>query len=109
MQATPAKLHAGGTQPQGPAASRAGPDALLTKSLKGALENYLAGRKLVRVQIRHVDGSRTEGFLKIEGGKGERLLVDFKATTTPQGRLSFLEVGGKKISLDDGATTKQVR
>jgi hypothetical protein len=67
--------------------------------MKAALANYLKGRRLAQVQIRNVEGSKVEGFLGILGGEAERLLVDFKATSTPQGGLSSLEVGGKKISL----------
>jgi hypothetical protein len=100
----------GGMQQHGPGAASQDRAAVFAKGIKGALENYLKGRRLVRVQIRHVEGSKTEGFLKIEGGKAERLLVDFKATSTPQGGLSSLEVGGKKISLAVvGAPTKRAR
>lgn len=63
------------------------------------LDDYLNGRRLVKVKIRLIEGSKVDGFLKIDGGKGERLLVDFKATATPQGRLSSLQVGGRRISL----------
>jgi hypothetical protein len=73
------------------------------------LESFPNGRRLVRVQIRQVEGSRTEGFLKIEGVEGERFLVDFRATSTPQGRLSSLEVGGKKISVVVGTNTRGAR
>ena len=70
----------------------------LAKDIKRALESYLEGKELVRVQIRHVEGRRIDGFLKIEGGKAEPILIDFKATSTLKGGLSSLEVGGKKIS-----------
>lgn len=73
--------------------------ATLAKSIRGSLESYLKGRKLVRVQIRHVEGSKTEGFLKIGTDKADHLLVDFKAISTPRGGLLSLEVGGRKISL----------
>ncbi len=106
MLATPAKLPSVGKQ-QGPITVSQGRDAMLMKSIKAALDGYLRGRKLVRVQIRHAEGSKTEGFLKIEGGKAERLLVDFKATSTADGGLSSLEVGGKKISLLNGPATKR--
>jgi hypothetical protein len=82
---------------------------VLVRNIRGALENYLDGRRLARVQIRRVEGSKTEGFLKIEGRKGERLLVDFSAFSTPQGELSSLEVGDKKISVVVGATTRGAR
>jgi hypothetical protein len=72
---------------------------ILAKSIKEALANYLKGRRLAQVQIRNVEGSKVEGFLWILGGEADRRLVDFKATSTPQGGLSSLEVGGKKISL----------
>ena len=70
---------------------------ILPRNIKGALANYLKGRRLVQVQIRSVEGGKVEGFLWIMGGKADRLLVDFKANSTPQGGLSSLEVGGKKI------------
>jgi hypothetical protein len=82
---------------------------MLSKSMKEALGSYLKGRKLVRVQIRHVEGSKVEGFLKIEGGRAERVLLDFRATATQQGGLSSLEVGGKKIALVAGTTTRRTR
>ena len=79
---------------------------MLAKSINGALANYLKGRTLAQVQIRNVEGRKVEGFLRILGGEAERLLVDFKATSTPQGGISSLEVGGKKISLVVRATTR---
>jgi hypothetical protein len=84
-----------------------GQDAALTRSIRGVLESYLDGRKLVRVKVRQVEGKNVEGFLKIYGGKGERLLVDFRATSTPLGGLSSLEVGGKKIALALGPAAKK--
>jgi len=105
MLATPARPHPGGKQGLAVSQDR---DAILTKSMREALVTYLKGRKLVRVRIRQIDGSKIEGFLKIEGGKAERILLDFKATSTPEGGLSSLEVGGKKIPLDVG-TTKRAR
>ena len=108
MLTTPARLHSGDRQ-QGPIAVSQDRDAVLTKSIREALGTYLKGRKLVRVRIRHVEGSKIEGFLKIEGGKAERLLLDFKATSTLHSGLSSLEVGGKKIPLDVGTTTKRTR
>jgi hypothetical protein len=77
--------------------------------IRAGLENSLEGWKLVGVKIRRVEGKNVEGFLKIDGGKGERLLVDFKATATPEGGLSSVEVGGKKIPLASGQATKRTR
>lgn len=72
----------------------------LSRSIRDALEkNFLNGRRLVLVKIRHVEGSDMEGFLKIDGIHGEHLLVDFKATSTPKGRLASLEVGGERVSV----------
>lgn len=105
-EATPARLRTGSAQQRNQACPTDDAAAVLAKNIRGALENYLKGRRLVRVQIRHVEGSKTEGFLKIEGGRGERLLVDFRATSAPQGGLSALWVGGNKISLLAGAPTK---
>lgn len=99
MRATTEKLPIEGLQrhPEAPTQDGA---ASLSKSIKGALATYLSGRKLVRVKIRQIEGSKIEGFLKIEGRKGERLLVDFKAVNAPHGGLSSLTVGGKKVSLE---------
>jgi hypothetical protein len=63
------------------------------------LRDYLNGRRLVMVKIRLVEGKSVDGFLKIAGAKGERLLVDFKATATPQWEVSSLQVGGRNIPL----------
>ena len=71
----------------------------LTRSLRETLGAYLKGRKLVGIKIRQVEGGKVEGFLKIGVGKGERLLVDFKATTSPQGGITALEVGGTTVPL----------
>ena len=109
MLTTPAKLPARDTQQPSPPASPEDQANVLGKGIRGALEGFLNGRRLAKVQIRHVEGSKTEGFLKIEGGRGDRLLVDFRATSTPQGELSALWVGGNKISLIAGAPTKRVR
>jgi len=84
-------------------------EAYLARSIRGALDGYLAGRKLVKVKIRHVEGRSFDGFLKIEGRSGERLLVDFGATTTQEGALSSLEVGGRKISLVPGPVPKRTQ
>jgi hypothetical protein len=72
---------------------------VLGKNIRDALTTYLEGRKLHLVIIREVEGRKVEGFLKIGGEGGERLLLDFKATSTPQGEISSLEVSGKKITL----------
>jgi hypothetical protein len=80
----------------------------LARNIRGALQDYLSGRKLISVKIRQAEGKRVEGFLKIEGEKGERLLVDFNAAATPQGALSSLEVGGRKIVVDHSAMTKRM-
>ncbi len=103
------KLRAEGAQPRTGAVTADDHEAAIARSIRVALEDYLDGRKLVVVKIRQVEGKNIEGFLKIDGGKGERLLVDFKATATPQGGLSSLEVGGRRIAVDDSATTKRIR
>jgi len=59
------------------------------------------------MQIRQVEGNTVEGFLKVEGKKGERFLVDFKAASTVGGGLSSLEVDGKKIVVTAGATRRR--
>ena len=71
------------------------------------MDGYLNGRKLLSVKIRQAEGKNIEGFLKIEGGKGERLLVDFTATATAEGGLSSLEVGGRKISIAAGLAARR--
>ena len=101
------KLRAERTQPGTAAVAGEDNEAPLVRSIRAALEDYLNGRKLVRVKIRQAEGRSVEGFLKIEGGKGERLLVDFKATETSQGGLSSLEVGGRKVSLAPDAAAKR--
>jgi hypothetical protein len=81
-------------------AAAADGEALLESSILRALErSYLRRRKLVELKIRQVDGSSIDGFLKLGGGKNERHLVDFKATSTPQGGISELEVDGRKIAV----------
>jgi hypothetical protein len=101
------KLRAERTQPGTGAVAGEDHEASLTRSLRVALEDYLNGRKLVRVKIRQAEGRSVEGFLKIEGGKGERLLLDFKATEIPHGGLSSLEVGGKKVSIASDAPVRR--
>jgi len=103
MRATTEKLPAEGTQHVPNAHPPHDPAGHLSRSIKDALGVYLGGRKLVRVKIRQVEGSKIEGFLKIEGRKGERFLVDFKAVSAPHGGLTSLQVGGKKLSLDEAA------
>jgi hypothetical protein len=100
------RLRAERTQ-QRPGANAEDHETSLMRNIRVALEDYLNGRRLVRVKIRQVEGRSVEGFLKIEGGKGERLLVDFNATKTPQGGLSSLEVGGRKVSLAPDAAAKR--
>ena len=106
MPATTEKLSVG-VSPHHPQVSTEDRAVSLAKNIKGALANYLGGRKLVRVKIRQVEGSKIEGFLKIEGRKGERLLVDFKAVSAPHGGLSSLVVGGKKVSLELGIEARR--
>ncbi|HVC27164.1 MAG TPA: hypothetical protein VND40_03295 [Nitrososphaerales archaeon] len=101
------KLRAERTQPHGEAATDAGHESPLARSIGAQLEGYLNGRMLLSVKIRREEGKNIEGFLKIEGGKGERLLVDFTATATAEGGLSSLEVGGSKISLAPGPAAKR--
>jgi hypothetical protein len=107
MQVTRAKLPYGGPQQHEPRAA-ADKSAVLVKSIRAALVGYLTGRKLLRVQIRRVEGGRIEGFLKIESGAGESFLVDFRATSSPKGLLTSLEVGGRKVlSGVDAPATKR--
>jgi hypothetical protein len=77
---------------------------VLGRNINEALTTYLEGRRLVLVIIREVEGRRVEGFLKIEGGAGEHVMLDFKATSTPRGEISSLEVGGRRIAVGGGAT-----
>ena len=77
-----------------------GSEAALARSMSRLLRGHLNGRRLVKVKIRSVDGKSVEGFLKIAGANGERLLVDFRATATPQGEVSSLQVGGRSVPLD---------
>jgi hypothetical protein len=108
MTAMVPRLRGERTQPRMGSVAPEENEASLARSIRGALEGYLGGRRLVMVKIRQVEGSRVEGFLKIEGARGERLLVDFEATTH-EGALSSLHVGGRKISLVVGPTQKRTR
>jgi len=101
------KLRAERTQPRAGAIAAEDHNVALAKSIRAALEGYLKGRKLVEVKIRQVEGRSVDGFVKIEPEKGERLLVDFKASTTLEGALLSLEVGGRKISLDAALNTRR--
>ena len=83
--------------------------ALLSRTIQVALQDYLHGRRLAQVKVRQIEGDKIEGFLKIEGNKGESLLVDFRVTSTPKGRLSSLEVDGQKVAVHAGAMTKRTR
>lgn len=103
------KLRAERTQSHAGAVAAEDHDVALAKSVRVALEGYLKGRKLVEVKTRQVEGRSVDGFLKIEGEKGERLLLDFKATTTRDGALSSLEVGGRKISLAVGPAARRTQ
>lgn len=107
MTALAPKLRAERTQPHGEAATAEEHEPPLARSIRAQLGGYLNGRKLLSVKIRQAEGRNIEGFLKIEGGKGERLLVDFTATETAEGGLSSLEVGGRKISLTPGPAAKR--
>ncbi len=97
------KLRAEHTQPRHGAGTAAEQESPLARSIRGQLEDYLNGRKLLNVKIRQAEGRNIDGFLKIEGSKGERLLVDFTATTTAEDGLASLEVGGRRISIAPGA------
>jgi len=101
------KLRAERTQPGTGTVAPEDNEASTARRIRGALDGYLGGRKLLKVKIRQVEGRSVDGFLKIEGGRGERLLVDFNATTTKEGELSSLEVGGRKISLDAGPAARR--
>ncbi|HUI01401.1 MAG TPA: hypothetical protein VLX56_07210 [Nitrososphaerales archaeon] len=68
-------------------------------AVRTALGEYLRGRRLVRVQVRRVEGRTVEGFLKIQGPNGERSLEDFSATMDQDGALSLLVVGGKRVGV----------
>lgn len=92
-----------------PTSARDQPTAPIGRDVRRALGGYLQGRKLVKFQIRRAEGGKVEGFLKIEGGSGERTLVDFKAVAAIDGGLSSLEVGGKRILLDAGVGVKRLR
>jgi hypothetical protein len=101
------KLRAERTQPGRRTVAPEDNEAQVARRIRGALDDYLGDRKLVKVKIRQLDGRSVDGFLKIEGRKGERLLVDFKAITTQQGELSSLEVAGRRISLDAGPSARR--
>jgi len=103
------KLRAERTQPGTGTVAAEDRDAAITKGIRTALEDYLSGRRLVMVKIRQAEGRNIEGFLKIEGGSGERSLVDFKATSSPEGALSALEVGGRKISFVPGPASRRAQ
>ena len=104
------KLHAQRTQPRARIADTSEVnEAELRRVVRATLEHSLGAWKLVGVKIRRVEGKNIEGFLKIDEGKGERLLVDFKATATPEGALSSVEVGGKKIALGSAHGTRRTR
>ena len=108
MTAVVAKLSVGRVPPRTAAATPDDHEAALVRSVRLALDDYLVGRKLVAVKIRQLEGKNIYGFLKIEG-RGERRLVDFKATATPQGGLLSLQVGGKWISPVTDSATKRPR
>ena len=101
------KLRAERSQPSTGTGAPEGAEASIERRIRVALDGYLGGRELLKVKIRQVEGRSVDGFLKIEGGRGERLLVDFKAATTQEGALSSLEVGGRKISLDAGPQARR--
>jgi hypothetical protein len=109
MRATPTKPPSAGAHQDVPTASSDDRATVLARGIKVALEEYLKGKRLLRVQVRHVHGGKTEGFLKIEGSNSERLLVDFRATSTPKGEIASLEIGGRKIPLAASATTRKAR
>jgi hypothetical protein len=98
MRTMAPKLRAQGTQPPTRAATPDGSEAALLRSIRTTLENHLKGRRLVSLKVRQIEGKKVDGILKIEGLKGELQMVDFKATTGPKGTLTFLEVGGRRIS-----------
>jgi hypothetical protein len=106
MTAMAPRLRTEHTQPRTWVAMSKGDEASIARSIRRSLEEYLGGRKLVEVKVRQVEGSSVDGFLKIEGRRGERLLVDFTATTH-EGALSSLQVGGKRISVPTGPGTKR--
>jgi hypothetical protein len=109
MTAMAPTLRAERTQPRTGTVTPEDSEVSIARTIRGALEGYLGGRRLVKIKIRQVEGRNVHGFLKIEGGRGERLLVDFKAVTTQEGSLSSLEVGGRKISLDLSTAAKRTR
>jgi len=70
MSGGQAKLSAGGTRQHGRCVCAGYQTAVLPKGIRGALKNYLNGRRLLRVQVRHIEGNKIEGFLKIEEERG---------------------------------------
>ena len=81
---------------------------MLEGRIRETLEkSYLKGRKLVGLKIRQVEGDKVQGFLKTSGAKGDRHLVDFRATSTPQGGLSALEVDGRRIAIAASPAAKR--
>jgi len=109
MTTTAPKPRADRTQPRARTFANGENETSLARRIRVPLEGYLNGRKLLMVKIRQAEGRSLEGFLKIEGGRGERLLVDFKAVTTQEGALSSLEVGGRRISLVPGSAAKRMQ
>jgi len=103
------KLRAERSQPRTGTVATEDGQASIARAIKGALTGYLSGRRLIKVKIRQIDGRSVDGFLKIEGGGAERVLLDFTATTSPEGALSSLEVGGKKIPLVLNPNEKRAR
>jgi hypothetical protein len=103
------KLRAERSQPRTGTVAPQDSQASIARAIKGALTGYLSGRRLVKVKIRQIEGRSVEGFLKIDGGRAERVLVDFTATTTREGALSSLEVGGKKVSLVSNPNEKHAQ
>ncbi len=68
-------------------------------SVRSAVRSYLkVGEEIVEVKISQSEGNKVYGFVKVRNrGEHQYSLFDFKATSTPQGGLSFLEVNGRKI------------
>ncbi len=100
-----------GAQPLTKAAQPESAEGALLKSVRASMESHLKGRRVVSLKVRQVEGRNIDGILKIEGVKGELQMVDFKATTGsgPQGALSYLEVGGRKIIQSQRSPTRQTQ